>query len=121
MDIESVRDYCLSLPLATEDMAFGEGVVLFRLCDKIFACIAVDGSDYLALKCDPDYAVELRERYDQIEPAYHWNKRYWNQLPLRGNLGREMICALIRHSYREIVKKLPRKLRDAYPEITAVD
>lgn len=50
MDIEEVRDYCLSLPLATEDQPFGDDNLIFRVCDKIFACLSLDGDDYFALK-----------------------------------------------------------------------
>lgn len=120
MDTESIREYCLSLPLTTEDMAFGEDNLLFRVCDKIFACMAIDGTDYLALKADPDFALELRDRYSDIEPAYHWNKKYWNQLPLRRGLSRELIESLIRHSYSQVVAKLPKKIKTQYPELTNV-
>ncbi len=120
MNIESVREYCLSLPLTTEDMAFGEDNLLFRVCNKIFVCMAVDGSDYLAMKCDPDIAIELRERYSGITPAWHWNKKYWNQLGLEGSLEDELIKSLIRHSYSEAIKKLPKKIKMEYPEINSV-
>ena len=87
MNIESVREYCLSLPMAGEDTAFGEEYLLFRVCGKIFACYGFVREDYFVVKCEPDYAVDLRERYADIEPAWHWNKRYWNQLRLNGTLG----------------------------------
>lgn len=120
MDIESVREYCLSLPLTSEDMAFGEDNLLFRVCDKIYACMSIDGDDYLAVKCDPEYALELRERYSDITPAYHWNKKYWNQLKLKGNLEEELIKKLIRHSYTEVVNKLPKKIKTENPEILTI-
>lgn len=120
MDIETFRDYCLSLPLVTEDMAFGEGLLLFRLFNKIFACLSLDGDDYLAMKCDADLAIELRDRYSEILPAYHWNKKYWNQVPLKGTLSSDLIKSLIRHSYSEIVAKLPQKTKREYPEITTI-
>lgn len=106
--------------MATEDMAFGEDLLLFRVCNKIFVCMSINGSDYLALKCDPEYALELREHYADIDPAFHWNKKYWNQLRLGGTLDDELIKSLIRHSYSEAVKKLPKKLRTEHPEITEV-
>ncbi len=120
MDIESLREYCLSLPMVTEDMAFGEDILLFRVCDKIFACLGLVPGDYFVVKSDPDYALELRDRYCDITPAWHWNKKYWNQLSLRGNLHEEMIKGLIRHSYSEVVKKLPKRLQKEHPEITAI-
>ncbi len=120
MDIESVREYCLSLPMVTEDMAFGTECLLLRVCNKIFACLNLEGHDNVAVKSDPEYAIELREKYLEIEPAWHWNKRYWNQLSLNGGLQPETIQSLIRHSYSEVVKSLPRKVRIENPEICAV-
>ncbi|MDE6229207.1 MAG: MmcQ/YjbR family DNA-binding protein [Muribaculaceae bacterium] len=120
MNIEAIREYCLSLPLASEDMAFGEDHLVLRVCGKIFACIGLTDTDYLAIKCDPDYALELRDHYEEIEPAWHWNKKYWNQLNLRGTLQDEFIKNLIRHSYAEVAKKLPKRTLREFPEIGSV-
>lgn len=120
MNIESVREYCLSLPMAGEDTAFGEEYLLFRVCGKIFACYGFVREDYFVVKCEPDYAVDLRERYADIEPAWHWNKRYWNQLRLNGTLGDELIRTLIRHSYAEVVAKLPKWVKAEHPEILEI-
>ncbi|MDE5869570.1 MAG: MmcQ/YjbR family DNA-binding protein [Muribaculaceae bacterium] len=120
MDIITVREYCLSLPMVTEDMPFGEGVLVFRIFNKIFACLSLDGDDYFAIKCDPDYAIELRDRYSEITPAYHWNKKYWNQVSLRSRLNFDLIKSLIRHSYSEVVAKLPKKLKTEYPEVAQI-
>lgn len=116
MDIESLRLFCLSLPMSTEDMAFGDDYLLLRVLGKIFACIDLTRPDYLTVKCNADGAVELRERYPEIEPAWHWNKKYWNQIRLNGTLHEEFIKELIRHSYSEVVRKLPQKLRAEHPE-----
>lgn len=120
MNIESLREYCLSLPLATEDMAFGEDYLLFRVCDRIFACIGLVRNDYFVVKCDPDYALELRDRWPEIEPAWHWNKRYWNQIRLSGRLGDDLLLSLVRHSYAQVVAKLPRRFKALHPDITLV-
>ena len=120
MNIESIRDYCLYLPLATEDMGLGEDYLLFRVCGKIFACYGFVRDDYFVLKADPDYSFELRDRYSEISPAWHWNKKYWNQISLRGTLNDDFIKSLIRHSYAEVVSKLPRSVRNMHPEITEI-
>ena len=121
MNIEFVREYCLSLPLATEDMAFGEEeFLLFRVCEKIFACIGFEHPDYFVLKADSEYCIDLRDHHPEIEPAWHWNKKYWNQVSLIGSLSDDFIKSLIRHSYSEVVKKLPKKVRNEYPEIEEV-
>lgn len=120
MNIEEFRDYCLSLPLATEDMRFGEECLIFSILGKIFACVGLSGHNYFALKCDPDYALRLREHHAEIEPAWHWNKRYWNQLSMEGSLSRELIESLIRHSYSEVVKKMTLKTKRQYPQLLSV-
>lgn len=112
MNIESIREYCLSFPMTSEDMAFGDDYLLFRVCGKIFACYGFVRNDYFTLKCDAAYAVELRERYPEIEPAWHWNKKYWNQLRLGGSLTDDFVKSLICHSYEETCRKLPKRLRD---------
>lgn len=117
MNIEEIRDYSLSLPHTTEDMAFGEEYLLLRVCSKIFACIGLERPDYFVVKCASDYATELREHYTEITPSWHWNKKYWNQLSLRGSLSDALILSLIRHSYHEVVKKLPKATRNSFPEM----
>lgn len=120
MYIETIREYCLSLPMTTEDMAFGDDHLLLRVCNKIFACLGLIDNDFLVLKADPEYAIELREHHPEIEPAWHWNKKYWIQLHLSGKLKDDLILSLIRHSYSEVVKKLPKKVRTEHPELTSI-
>lgn len=120
MNIEELREYCLSLPYATEDMAFGEECLLLRVFNKIFACIGLERPDYFTLKCDPELALELRERYPEITAAWHWNKKYWNGISLHGSLEKDFIKSLVRHSYSEVVKKLPKSIRTAHPEINFI-
>lgn len=111
MNIESVRNYCLSLPHATEDFPFDETTLAFRIGGKIFAMIDLENTEWFVLKCEPDYAIELRDRYSEITGAWHMNKKHWNQLNLFGSLTDALICELICHSYNEVVKKMPRKLK----------
>lgn len=109
MNIESFREYCLSLPCTTEDMPFDDTVLVFRLKGKIFACIGLDKPDLVSMKCDPQRAIELREQYTAIEGAFHWNKKYWNQIRLNGDVDDELLCQLIDHAWDEVNKKLPKK------------
>ena len=120
MDIESLRDYCLSLPSATEDFPFDETTLVFRILGKIFAAIDLNRSHLVTLKCDPDYALVLRDAHDEIAPAWHWNKKYWNQVELTGRLDNALILSLVRHSYAEVAKKLKKTERLAHPDIMAV-
>lgn len=114
MDIEHLRDYCLSLYAATEDMPFGPDYITFRVQGKIFACLDLTRPDRAAMKCDPERALELRERYRGIEGAWHWNKRYWNDVLFESDVPDSLILELVRHSRDEVVRKLPKRLRDAY-------
>lgn len=113
MNIESLREYSLSLPLATEDMPFDDTVLVFRLKGKIFACILLDRPDLIVMKCDPERALDLRDRYEAIEPAWHWNKKYWNQIHIEGDVDRPLMEELLRHAYNEVNAKLPKKDRVA--------
>ena len=119
MDIEIIRAYCLSKPLATEDSAFGPEGLLFRVYGKIFAYLDLDRPDLVVVKCDPDRAVELRDRYAGVVPAWHWNKKYWNELHFDTDVPDEVILSLIDHSLDEVLKKLPKKTRLEYASISS--
>ena len=111
MNIESFRAYCLSLPETTEDLPFDETVLAFRLKGKIFACVGLDKPDLVCMKCDPERAIELREQYTAIEGAFHWNKKYWNQVWLNGDVDDTLLRQLIDHAWDEVNQKLPKKDR----------
>lgn len=111
MNIETIREYCLSLPQATEDFPFDESTLAFRIERKIFAIIDLENLEWFVLKCDPNYAIELRDKFSEISGAWHMNKKYWNQLNIFGSLSDKLIQNLIRHSYNEVIKKIPKKTR----------
>ena len=112
MNIESVRDYCLSLPETTEDFPFDETTLAFRVMGKIFAMVDLEKTEWFVLKCNPDYAIELRDAHADIAPAWHMNKKHWNQIDLTGSLSHSFIKELVAHSYDLVVAKLPRKTKD---------
>lgn len=120
MNVESIMDYCQSLPLATEDFPFDETTLAFRVLGKIFAMIDLDDTEWFVLKCNPDYAVELRDKYPEIKGAWHMNKKHWNQINLSGELQDDLIQRLIRHSYAEVVRKIPNKLKRPHEEVLTV-
>ncbi len=113
MNIEDARIYCLGKMNATEDFPFDETTLAFRVENRIFAMVDLENTKWFCVKCDADYAVELRDRYAQIVPAWHMNKRYWNQLDIE-MLDDSLVAHLIDHSYEEVVKKLPKKIRVTY-------
>ena len=94
-----------------ETLPFGDDTLVFKVMGKMFALISISNPTQMNLKCDPEYAAELRERYDEIIPGYHMNKKYWNSVILNGGLDTDLILSLIRHSYDEVVAGLPKKLR----------
>ena len=121
MDLESLRNYCLSKKSASEDMPFGEDTLVFRVLGKIFALTSLDtegvNPDKLQgcrvnLKCNPDYAIELREKFEDIQPGYHMNKKHWNTVNCENGLDSALIKSLIDHSYELIVQSMTKAQRD---------
>ncbi len=117
MNIEIIREQCLALEGVTEDMAFGPDYLLFRICGKIFACIDLQRPFLVVLKCNPDYAVDLRDRFSGISGAWHWNKTYWNDVRLDADVDDALVLSLVRHAYEEVVKKLPKKALYGFPDL----
>ena len=112
MDVESFREYCLGKPHVTEGTPFGEDVLVFKVGGKIFALVALDEIPPRAnLKCDPDLALELRDRYEQVRPGYHMNKKHWNTVEIEGGIPGAELRKMIDHSYELVVKSLARKAR----------
>ena len=113
MDVESFREYCLKKPAVTEGSPFGEDVLVFKVAGKMFALAALDEVPATAnLKCDPDLALELRDRYEQIRPGYHMNKKHWNTVEIDAGIPDAEIRKMIDHSYELVVKSLPKKARE---------
>lgn len=108
MNIENARLYMASKPETTESFPFGDGVLVFKVLDKMFALLSLDRPFYINLKCDPERAIMLREEYEEITPGYHMNKKHWNSVSIEGNLPDELIKELIDHSFDLVVAKLPK-------------
>src|SRR3989442_15764547 len=100
MTHKEVETYLLGLPNARLDYPFGEGVAVYKVKDKMFALVK-EGSHpvRISLKCDPQLAQYLREKYESVMPGYHLNKKHWNTLLLTGQLSWPEVQDLIRHSY----------------------
>ena len=82
MNIEEARVFCLSRPVTTEDFPFDETTLVIRVMGKMFAVFDLKDPERIVLKCNPEYALELRERYPDISGAWHFNKKYWNDVRL---------------------------------------
>lgn len=115
MHVEQLRQYCLSLPHATESFPFDEHTLVFKVGNevrsKIFAIIPLEKEPQINLKCDPDRSEDLRAEWEEIQPGWHMNKTHWNTVLCTGRLDRELIEDLVRHSYELIVESLPKKVR----------
>lgn len=113
MNIEEVREYGLSLPHATERCPFGPDTLSLEIGGRIFCLMTLDNQwDFYNLKADPDFAIELRDRYVSIRPGYHMNKRHWISVDFHGDVPDTIHRELILHSYRQAAMKLPRKIRE---------
>ena len=106
MNLEDFREYCLNKPGATEGTPFGPDTIVFKVGGKIFAITSLDEIPARAnLKCDPDLALELRDRYEQVRPGYHMNKKHWNTVDIEGEIPDVEIRRMIDHSYDLVAKK----------------
>jgi predicted DNA-binding protein (MmcQ/YjbR family) len=109
MNLESFREYCLTKPDVTEGMPFGETVVVFKVGGKMFALAALDEiPTTVNLKCDPDRALELRDRYEQVRAGYHMNKKHWNTVELGTGVPDIELRKMIHHPYRLVAESLPK-------------
>ena len=105
MNIESLREYCISKKDVTECLPFGDDTLVFKVGGKIFALANLDGEPTVNLKCDPLLAIELRERYSSVIPGYHMNKKHWNTILIDGTIPDKEIFSWIDHSYNLVSKK----------------
>jgi predicted DNA-binding protein (MmcQ/YjbR family) len=114
VNAESFRAHCLSKTATTEGTPFGPEDIVFKVQGKMFALLALDEVPArVNLKCDPDLALELRDRYEQVEPGYHMNKKHWNTVVLDGVIPEREVRKMIDHSYELVVQSLPKKKRKA--------
>lgn len=117
MNIEQLRDYCMQKKAVTEHFPFDDNVLVFKVLGKMFLLTGLDswekGESAINVKCDPEYALELREQYESIEGGYHMSKKYWNTIRIyKGELSSKLLLELIDHSYDMVLKGMPKKLRE---------
>lgn len=112
MHIEEFRDLCLSFKEVTEHFPFDENTLVFKVAGKMFALADVDEFESINLKCDPEWAIQLREMHPEIKPGYHMNKKHWNTVLVLGDLDDEFLTELVRHSYQKVVESMPKKVQE---------
>lgn len=118
LHVEAARQLCLAIPEVAETRPFGEDILVYKLFDKVIALVSLtpnaDGSNCMNLKCDPERAIALRERYEGITAAYHMNKQHWNSLWFEHDVTIELARELLLHSADCVVAKLPLRQRAHY-------
>lgn len=112
MDIESLRNYCLSKAGVTGSFPFGADTLVFKVGGKIFLLTNLYSSPVsFNVKCDPGKALEWRERYHSVSPGYHMNKKHWNTVTIDGSINHELLIDMIDDSYNLVVNTLQRDKR----------
>lgn len=112
MNIEELREYCISKKGVTESFPFDETTLVFKVGEKIFCMTDIEGDFSMNIKNDPEKNMELRERYPEVKPGYHMNKRHWNTVDLNGYLPDSLVIQLLDESYDIVLKGLSRKQQD---------
>ena len=105
MNIEILREYCISKKNVTESFPFGDDTLVFKTEGRIFALVNLEGDLSINLKCNPAQAIELRERYSSVIPGYHMNKKHWNTIYIDGSVPDKEVFSWIDHSYELVVNK----------------
>lgn len=113
MNIEEFRTYCLEKAATSESTPFDNNTLVFKVHNKMFSLTGIEEFKSINLKCDPEYAVELREKYEGIEPGYHMNKTHWNTVTTDGSVPDELLYELIDHSYTLVARGVRKKVRDS--------
>ena len=109
-DLADFRVYCLAKPNVTEGTLFGADTLVFKVGGKMFALASLDEvPPRVNLKCDPERALDLRDRYEEVQPGYHMNKKHWNTVELVGGIPEAELRSMIDHSYDLVVARLPKR------------
>jgi predicted DNA-binding protein (MmcQ/YjbR family) len=112
MDIEQLREYCLSKTAVEETLPFGPDTLVYKVGGKIFLLTGLEEELQFNVKCDPDLAVALRESFSCVLPGYHMNKKHWNTIIVDGSVSTRQLKEWIDHSYQLVVESLPKKLKE---------
>ncbi len=105
MNVEEIRNYCLLKPDVIEGFPFGEETLVFKVKNKIFLLFSLYSNPIqFNVKCDPEWAIELRQLYDNIIPGYHMNKKHWNTIIINNSINNKILKEMIDHSYMLVSK-----------------
>jgi predicted DNA-binding protein (MmcQ/YjbR family) len=109
-----LHQYLMTLPCVILEYPFGDDIHVYKVEGKIFAIYFFDEKEEsINLKCDPVHAQELRTVFSEVTAGYHMNKKHWNTINLKGSLPFGEVQRMIDHSYDQVVKKLPKAVKQA--------
>lgn len=117
MDIESFHNFCLNLKGVTQEFPFDNRTLVYKVMGKMFALADVEEFESINLKCDPEKAIELRERYPAVKPGYHMHKKHWNTVAIDGSLSDRLIEEWIIDSYNLVASGLTKKLKEELSQL----
>ena len=117
MNLDVIREYALKKRGVTEGQPFGDDTLVYKVMDKIFILMSIEVPVQLNLKCEPEHAIELRERYESVIPGYHMNKAHWNTVILDNTIPTKETLKMVDDSYDLIIKAFPKKTRDEYNKL----
>ncbi len=99
MDILDFREYVLSFTDVDETTPFDDVTLVYKVAGKMFVCADMDDFTHIVIHHSPEVGDELREKYSQITPAWHFNKRFWSSVRIDSDLPGVLVRDLIRESY----------------------
>ncbi|MFK8265739.1 MmcQ/YjbR family DNA-binding protein [Capnocytophaga cynodegmi] len=112
MNIEELREFCLSLRASEGSFPFDDEILVFSVKGKMFCLVNIVKYEFINLKCDPEEAIELREQYPEVTAGWHMNKKHWNSVYINGKIFNNLLKKWIVNSYNLIVKGLPKKIQE---------
>ena len=113
MNVEEIRDHCLLKPAVEECFPFDQNTLVFKVGGKMFLLLDINSNPIeFNAKCQPHYALELREQFHCVKPGFHMNKVHWNTITCDGSAPKKIIFKWIDDSYNLIVEGLPKKVKD---------
>ena len=115
MFLDDLRNHCIQKPGVSEGFPFDQKTLVFKVFGKMFALMDVEIFESVNLKCDPEWAIELRERFQAVRPGFHMNKKHWNTVSLFEDVNDKLLLELVDQSCHLVYASLPKKIRDENP------
>ncbi len=112
MNVEDIREYCISKKAVTEDFPFNDVALVLKVLDKMFALVNIEEDLSINLKCNPEKAILLRNEYEAVKPGFHMNKKHWNTVEIDGTIATSKIYEWIDDSYNLVISKMTKKQRE---------